>query len=383
MNKIKASQLFFSEDIPKIKDQDLEIFLGNSCYVVTSSEGSLWAWGHNYFDKLGYSSYPDDYERLPKLLKYTHLDNHEFIMKAEFGSDHNGYLSNFGNLSFNGKNEFYQLGQARDGNFLMDVRNQFNLIDNEKIINIHLSDYRSAALTNKGRMFYWGVNDPGIGFYRLSVSKMLDSDKKNVKITEITEKLDLKTGEEITHFQLVNSTQIAMILITNHKNLYEINVQGKNQINSLFPVRGNFVVREFLSYRGTHALLTDENQIFCWGKEFMDKEQEFKTPQLISTDSLNEKIIKLKISYQFLIFLSENHRLFFWGKDENKSLVPQRDQIYFDIPVDITDCFDLKPEEYIKKIACNDDKIGITTSKNRILIWGNNCLDEVSLPFIA
>jgi alpha-tubulin suppressor-like RCC1 family protein len=399
MKIINASQLYFSQEIPRLTKLNLDLFLGEDCCVVSSKQGHIWCWGNNHFDKLGFSTYPDEKAVLPHLLTHNlELDKGEYLVFSSFGYDHNAFLTNQGSLILTGKNEYNQLGYPKKNSYFTSLEKEFNLINGEKILKIHLSDYRSAALTNFGRLFVWGINRPKqYSFLKLEIAKIIEGDKNSLKPTEITKQINLNNDEIISDFQLVNSTNAALIIVTNKSNIYQVDEKGKVLINHMFKTTNSIKIKTFISNHRSNLLLTEDNQVFLWGADLFDKDKLLKHPQLISFDLNNDHIISIKLTEQFLIALTEKNRLIVYGVNIDRCIFPHVDQDEVKSPIDITDFLDLKPQEKIVQIACNLYAISVITSSNRVLIWGSNAYGtlgngfinlnkapyEISLPYIV
>jgi alpha-tubulin suppressor-like RCC1 family protein len=370
MKNIKASELVFSHELPRHTDLDLGLFLGSDCCVLSSKQSHIWCWGNNHFEKLGFSTYPVEIAPLPVLFSNRiNLDKGEYLQNAMFGYDHSGYLTNKGDLIMNGKNEFNQLGEHRTNGEYTIINTALKLNKDETIDKIHFSDYRSAVLTNHHRVIFWGLNQT---FILRKITKLINTEKKNLKPTDLSEQLNFDQSEKITDFQLVNSTSASMIVVTNGSNLYEVNEKGKHLINPIFKKKNDLKVKALLSYEATHVLLTNEDEVFLWGMDLFNKDKQISTPISIKFPLLNDEIISIKLSDQFLVVLTKQHRIFAYGVNKDNLIMLDYNQEEAKNPIELNSYLGLLPNEKVIQIECNLYNIGIKTSLNRILLWGDN-----------
>jgi alpha-tubulin suppressor-like RCC1 family protein len=375
MNKIKASQLLFSKENHPFPNLKLELFLGDHSCVVSSNEGHIWVWGKNNNQKLAFW---DDPIHLPQMVDKFDFEKGEYLMNVTIQPLNLLFLTNRGSLVVSGVNHTQNLHSRIEGNF--------ELNENEKISNIndYADDHHFLALTNQGRIFLGN----------LAYKKRAAEDQ--------TPKLNLNDDDKITHFAQFKKTinlyniNYELLFVINNENIISLHEDKKTSLNNNFMIKSKLRVKLLLSLNGTCLLLTEDNELFYWGLDLFDKEKVVKKPLLVSFGSKNDKITSIKLSNQFLIALTENNRLLFFGIDEDKVLVPNQDSSEHKVPMDITDMIKLKSKEKILKIACGLSNIAVITSLNRVLVWGKNDYGtlgngtteralhpyEISLPYI-
>jgi alpha-tubulin suppressor-like RCC1 family protein len=370
MKTIKASALVFAHELPRYTNLDLELFLGSDCCVLSSKQGHIWCWGNNYFEKLGFSKYPLEIAPSPVLFtNLIELDQGEYLQSASFGYAHNGYLTNKGNLIMSGMNEFNQLGKHRTtGNYVI-INEDLNLNKDENIHKIHFSDDRSAVLTNHNRVIFWGLNQT---FLSGKITKLVNTDKKNLKPTDLSVLLNFDKKEKISDFQLVNSPNASMIVVTNGTNLYEVNEKGKHLIDPIFKKKTDLKVKALLSYAGTNVLLTNDDEVYLWGLDLFNKEKQISTPIAIKIPLIKDEIMSIKLSKQFLLVLTKQHKVFIYGVNQDNLIMLDYKQDEAKTPIELNSHLGLLPQEKVLQIACNAYNVAIKTSLNRVLIWGNN-----------
>ena len=370
MKNIKASALVFSHELPRYSEIELDLFLGSDCSVLSSKQGHIWCWGNNHFEKLGFSTYPLEIAPLPVLFNNSiELDKGEYLQAATFGHDHTGYLTNKGDLIMNGKNEFNQLGQHRTSRAYVIINQSLNLNKGESIEKINFSDYRSAVLTNHQRIIFWGLNQ---SLTNRNISKLVNSEKKNLKPTDLSLQLNFVQSEKISDFQLVNSPNASMIVVTNGTNIYEVDEKGKHLINPIFKKTNDLKVKELLSYAGTNVLLTNDDEVYLWGMNLFNKEKHISSPITVNFPLEKDEIISIKLSDQFLIALTKQHKVFAYGVNKNNLIMLDFKQEEAKTPIELNSYLGLLPLEKVTQIACNSYNVAIKTTLNRVLLWGDN-----------
>jgi alpha-tubulin suppressor-like RCC1 family protein len=149
------------------------IFSSYEHFAAISKEGKVFMWGDNSFGALGI-----DEDKLFKvepveITKSFNLTNDDKIIEISLGMCHSASLSTNGRVFVWGRNKVYEkINNAEFGGMLGDnsiidrfapveITSNFKLNDNERIVNISLGGYHSAALSSQGRVFTWGSNEWG------------------------------------------------------------------------------------------------------------------------------------------------------------------------------------------------------------------------------
>jgi alpha-tubulin suppressor-like RCC1 family protein len=296
------------------------------------------------------------------------LDKGEFLQAATFGYDHSGYLTNKGDLIMNGKNEFNQLGQHRNSGAYVIINQSLNLNKGEIIDKINFSDYRSAVLTNHQRIIFWGLNQ---SLTNRNITRLVIPEKKNLKPTDLSLQLNFDESEKISDFQLINSPNAAMIIVTNGTNLYEVDEKGKRLINPIFKKNNDLKVKKLLSYAGINVLLTND-EVYLWGMDLFNKEKHISSPIKVNFPLEKDEIISIKLSKQFLLVLTKQHKVFAYGVNQDNLIMLDFKQAEAKTPIELNSYLGLLPQEKVTQIACNSFVVAIKTSFNRVLIWGDN-----------
>jgi hypothetical protein len=124
------------------------------------------------------------------------LDPDDQIIQVKTGSNHSAVLTKGGRLYTWGSNEYGQLGIENEimRNFPSEITDRFDLLSDEKIIAIAMREFFSAALTSEGRVFTWGSNLYGQLGDGTRVSRF--------KPTDITNQFDLQEDDKIIEISI-------------------------------------------------------------------------------------------------------------------------------------------------------------------------------------
>lgn len=172
-----------------------EINLGFYHSGVITSEGRIFVWGRNHLGQLGDGTYTDRHTPMELTLQFE-LDEDEGIVQLAFGYYHNLVLTSEGRVFSWGLGSNGALGNGiqSSSNSPIDITSNFALSIGETIVYVDASDQFSAALTSEGRMFTWGDNAFGqIGDGTTNVHN---------NPVDITSYLQLPQGETIVQISL-------------------------------------------------------------------------------------------------------------------------------------------------------------------------------------
>lgn len=364
MKKILGSSLLFSNELPSLTNLHLTLFMGKDVSAVTSEESHFWTWGGNHFEKLGYSTYPNAFSKYPQLTSCeVNFSKGEYVTHISFGFDHVGFLTNTGDLLLTGKNEYGQLGMNKEHDFFVFLKEKFNFSKHEKIIAIHMNDYRSLALTNQNNLYFWGLNDSSkLNNSSCEYGLLYTPTNRSLKPTLINEILHLKKDEKISHFQLNHSKKSPLIMVINHQQVYEVNYQKKKDISKAFRSSKPLRIKKLLSQEGMNLILTNNNELFIWGSRILGENYEILSPLAIheKINLTNDKILDVVMNQQFIFILTDNSCTL---------CVSIENKLFKVVPLLFKKL--LVNQETIKGIGCNDNYFGMITSLNRVLTWTN------------
>lgn len=124
---------------------------GDHSLAIRSSDGTIWAWGNNYYGQLGNGL--DTNSTAPVLV--NGLSN---MSKIQGGYIHSLALISDGTVWAWGNNRYGQLG---DGSTIEQKRTPVQVMNVANTIRIATRGWHSLALSSDGKVFAWGNNSNG------------------------------------------------------------------------------------------------------------------------------------------------------------------------------------------------------------------------------
>jgi len=137
----------------------VDFALGQFHTIARSSNNRIFAWGLNTSGQIGNGTTVRP-EQIVEITDNFNLETDEIIIKIVAGKDHSHAITSNGRVFSWGNNDTGQLGNDLSGNQLLpvDITNNFNLQENEKVIDIYTGKTHSFAITSNDRVFAWGDN---------------------------------------------------------------------------------------------------------------------------------------------------------------------------------------------------------------------------------
>lgn len=372
-------------------DKVINIEVGvNHTFALTES-GQLFAWGSNSYGKIGDGTEEDQY--LPiNITESIGLYYYETIDMISLGSENSMIVSSEGRLIAWGDNGEGQLGVGTTTNILdlIDVSSTMGLNDDEKIM-YALSGYgTSMATTSEGRVFTWGNNEYG----QLADGTMIG---KTTPV-DVTASFDFAEDEYIVQADSLEGFTIAF---TNQNRLFTWGYNDDGQLGTgdyeiytipqditaaieLYPTEE--IINVSASWTNS-ALLTNTGRCMLWGYngdgQIGDGErndslipieiQEFFNITRVIESSLDydETIVDTSMGRYHYSAVTSYGRLFTWG-DNRSGQLGDGTLINTNIPIDITDSFNLSVGENIVEVDLGGYHSVARTSNGRVFAWGQN-----------
>jgi uncharacterized repeat protein (TIGR02543 family) len=308
-------------------DKIIRITLGARFSVTLTSNSRVYTWGENSSGQLGNGtnvsqSYPLD------ISSNFNLEDDEEIIDITSGGWHVLAMTSKGRVFTWGNNGVGQLGDGTtiDKSLPLDITNQFNLDNNDHIVSISSGNFISSAISSTGRIFMWGDNGYGQLGDGTTVDKLIP--------TDITSQFDLPSTEKIIYTSL-----------------------GERHASAL----------------------TSTGRVFVWGTgsygQLGDGLTGVRTVPFDITSQFdlvsNESIVSISLGAIHSSAHTSTGRYFIWGNNflgrlgdgalDNRS-----------IPFDISNLFNLEEHETIARISLGSFNSSAVTSLNKIFIWGGN-----------
>ncbi|KFZ26634.1 MAG: Regulator of chromosome condensation (RCC1) repeat protein [Candidatus Izimaplasma bacterium HR2] len=369
------------------------IELGGGHSFALSSNDRVFAWGSNHSGQLGDGTTVD--KNLPiDITSIFDLDSLETITSISLGGSHSFVLSSDNIIFIWGRNFYGQVGDDSTTNRYtpIELNNGFYpvyilqnpLFINDEIISYSLGANHTLVLTNDERVLIWGQNDYG----QLGDGTTTDS----ANPIDITSRFNLGSEEDVLEVYLGGNYSI---LITTEGRIFTwgINAQGQlgdgTTTNSNIPIEitSNFYLNPdetfvSISAGGNHSsVITSEGRVFMWGYntfgQLGDGTDTQRNLPVDITDNFNligEEIIEnISLGGSHSSAVTSDNRVFIWGYNGDGQLgIGVTDMDDHPIPIDITDIFNLNETEVISDIFLGGYHSSVITSEGRILIWGDN-----------
>jgi len=308
------------------------VSLGAEFTLALTNENEVFTWGDNRFGQLGNGLNESRY-RPVNITENFNLQENDYIIQLATGYLHSAALSQSGRVYFWGDNEFGQLGTD---DFItrtipVDITNNFTLAENEYIVKIECGNYFSSAITSSGRLFMWGDNDRG----QIGTGDNLIS----------TLPIDITAGFELEENEKIIQTSLG----------------------------------------GSHSLaLTSLNRVFSWGYNSLwqlgdGTTSSRSTPgEITSRFALNidEEIVQISTGNHHSAAVTSFGNLFVFGYNFFGQL-GDGTTTNNGTPTNITGQFLLDMDEKIEKVFLGVHFSAAITNKSSIFTWGLNTYGQL------
>ena len=322
----------------------------------------------------------------------------ETITQVEAGTTHTIILTSMGRVLTTGYQSEGQLGDGISTQTYItkptDITSRFNLNPtiNERIVQVVAGSYHSGAISSIGRVFTWGRNTEGQG-------GVGNTTNQNVP-TEITPSFGLVGGDTIVSLELgfvhsvaLSSTGRVFTMGSNSQgqlgNGTTTLTSSPIEITNRFTLNnGETITSVYVGYLFSGALSSDGN-VFMWGANTRGQigggdgltSNAILSPVNITTRfnlDAEDLIQSLSLGYDHASAISEDGKVFMWGSNLNQNSA-WSGQIGIDAnysfrnsPLNITNIFNLNPNETIQSMSLGSFYSSALTSTHRVFTWGSN-----------
>ncbi|MDD3712799.1 MAG: InlB B-repeat-containing protein, partial [Candidatus Izemoplasmatales bacterium] len=143
-----------------VAEEIIAMALGGNHSLALTTDGRVFSWGFNFTMQLGDGTNVSRTTPLDITANFA-LGAGEEITQIVAGNNHSGAVTNLGNVFTFGYNVYGQLGNGNNTNQGIPVKitSQFALDVDETITDLFMGVHFSSAVTNKQKIFTWGLND--------------------------------------------------------------------------------------------------------------------------------------------------------------------------------------------------------------------------------
>lgn len=357
--------------------------------IITSNH-RVFVWGYNRYGQVGDGTTIDRIEPVDITSRFN-LAEGEVIVKIKVTGNHSIALSSLGRVFTFGYAGDGQLGNGYNygSTNIWDITANFNLIEEEMIIEIDSGLNQSIAITSLNRIFTWGCNE----FGQLGNGTIVDSNLP-VDITNLFNFGSSEGVESVTlgwdHSTLLTTDKRLFAWGSNHYG--EIGIgEAPHQLTPLdITANIGLLPGEYILYNKANwfnnLVITSTGRVFVWGinsaGELGDGTNTWrKTPVEITGNlslGVSETIELVELGVNFTLLYTSNNRIITWGNivDSQIETTMNDGQI---LPIDISDLFNLDENETIIDITIGNSFTLLLTSENRLLGYGSNSYNVIGI----
>ena len=371
-NDVNDILLYFGDTIT-------EVSLGSAHSAALSAAGRVFTWGYNEYGQLGDGTEIQRNSPI-EITNSFNLAPEDKVIKIVLGDSRTSAITSTGRVFIWGYNNMGEIGDGTiiNKNIPTEITNMFNLLINEKIVQVSLGGTHSSALSSFGRVFMWGNNDYGQLGDGTTTNRTVPAEIKNM--------FDLPIDEEIIRISLGNNHSSA---ITSKGRLF---IWGSNltgelsdqlseyevlpvDITSIFNLENeDSILHSSLSWAFS-SILTQNGQVFTWGYSHLGDGSHTSSGVPINITNyfsleLNEKIIMIYAGGGRGVITSTG-RVLMWGANNYRKLGDGTNITRYS-PVDISGNFDLYEGEAVIELSLGSFHSGALTSFGRVIMWGRN-----------
>ena len=387
----------------------VHIVAGLNHIVVTTSNNRVLTWGVNSHGQLGDNTYNSSYQAIDITSNFDfHEDETITSINAYY---YNMLVTSEGRVFTWGKNDAGQLGNGTNlsSSLPIDITQQFDLSETDKIIFASGGYWSSAAISLEGRVFTWGMNN----HYQLANG----STTASLIPMEITDHFDIDESDKIIGITIGGCHGVAFSesgrVFTWGTYSYLIGDGTTSNKSTPYEITNNFNFESgdspiyVLARWDSITLLTKNGQIYGWGKNSLGMVGNGETippyyPVNITDGILSsetDKIIQTHLSGGTVAALSKNGIVSTWGNNPDGQLgngtfnntleiyIPvitlADDDSYVDLGATFTDNYDASGDALIGGDRVDSSILGTYTITYNITDTEGNVAIEVTRTVIV
>lgn len=292
-----------------------------------------------------------------------------------------------------------RVGELGDGTFdskdlPVDITSQFVLGEGDKIIAVALGEYHGFALSKNGHVYTWGHNANG----KLGLENTFEN--QNIPV-DITDNFQLADDEKIIFIEagrdnnavITNYGRVLTFGLNSYGQLgigevtvpWESTVYLPQDITDAFELVDDFIVK--IELGNDHSVaLSHQGQVFVWGDNSLGQlgtdDEAVLSPKNITDifDLGDDTIIDVDLGYNHTGVLSETGRVFVFGDNNFGQLGIGITPVSVNEPVEITDEFDGSGDIYRLRFSHHSSAV---IAENNIYVFGYNYYSQLGLEDYA
>ncbi|QWB99390.1 hypothetical protein KHQ88_04290 [Mycoplasmatota bacterium] len=289
-----------------------------------------------------------------------------------------------------------RVGELGDGTFEskdveVNITSQFDLDSDDEIVSVRLGEYHGIALSQNGRVFTWGHNSYG----KLGLA---GGSNQNTPV-DITDNFNLEENEKIVYISagrdnnaIITSMNRVFTFGVNAygqlgngeiNNPWEETIYTPQDITDAFELEDDYIVKIDLGNNHSMAL-SAYGQVFAWGDNeygqlgIGDEDEQVLEPMNITDqfDLDEDQIIDIEVGYNHSGVLSETGRVFVFGDNSLGQLgIGTLPRLSYE-PIEISDSF--SEDEDIVRLRFSHESSAVITNQNAY-VFGYNFNGQLGL----
>jgi uncharacterized repeat protein (TIGR02543 family) len=255
----------------------------------------------------------------------------------------------------------------------------------DQVINLSVGGHTSAALTESGRAFKWGTNNHSQVINELTGYKNTPYHITGSIDHDETDKL-VSLANGISHSAAL--TENGQVYLWGNNQFGQLgdgstsNRSSPHNITNSFNLSANDkIIQVSLGYNHS-SVLSQDGKVYIWGRNNqgqlgIDSDTNMLIPQNI-TNSFNltedDKVIQISMGSAHSSALTQNGKVFTWGINYSGQLGDNTIMTRL-VPIDITDKFPL--DDKVVQLTVGGAHSSALTESGKVFVWGQNVYGQL------
>ncbi len=343
--------------------------------IVLTENDQVYSWGSNYYGQLGDGT--TNNKKKPENITYNiPLTSDDKIKQLAIGNNHTMILTENGKIYTCGRNSYGQLGNDDFSNkaIPIELTNKISLSSKDKVVQISVGFYHSVALTELGQVYSWGYNNHGqLGDGTTTLSSQPINITDNIGLED---DIVIKTIVGYNNTAVITQKGFFYMLGANDYSQLGIGIDIYVATPERVAIEEKILM---ISTSINHTIALSENgQVYIWGSNSNGQLGNGTTAksnvpvnitQYIGVDT-SDKIVQVSAGYYHTIALSENGQVYTWGSNAYGELGNGASE-NSNLPINITSKFKLTDDKIIQVSAGYYHTIALSEN-GKVYTWGRN-----------